>query len=251
MTTISSPKSDSCRPSLEIRVPPNIYPLEHPETQRGIALLQQLINLAATVGDCLDRVQSDLADSNCCTCVLRNLQEPVKQYSHGLAERYELEQMSRDLPANLTDIAAFASIKAKMNRELRKHVALIEANLKHHGEGLDIGRLFSTDADLLVRIGIDVDHLMRLVLDAYDRQEVELCHLCGKLTDDLITPENLVKSWAPPEAGTGPGRQLATRMASSRLQSLRASVGGLRPARPDTTGFSRVPSRIPSRKSRP
>lgn len=247
MTIISSPKSDSCRPSLEIHVPPNVYPLEHPETQKGIALLQQLIDLAAAVGDSLDRIQSDLPDSNCCTCVLRNLQEPVNKYSHGLAERYELDQVNRDLPANLTDVAAFASIRAKMNRELRKHVTLIEASLRHYGEGLDMGRLLSADVDLLVRIGVDVDHLMRLVLDAYDRPELKLCHLCGNETDDL-TPENVVRSWAP-ERDNGPAGRLA-RMASNRLQSPRASVGGLRLASSRTIGSSRVPSRIPSRRTR-
>ena len=247
MTTISSPKSDSCRPSLEIRVPPNVYPLEHPKTQRGITLLQQLIDLAATVGDSLDRVQSDLPDSNCCTCVLRNLQEPVNKYSHALAERYELDQVSRHAPANLTDAAAFASIKARLNRELRTHVSLIEASLKHYGEGLDIGRLFSADVDLLVRIGVDVDHLMHLVLDAYDRPELKVCHLCGNETDDL-TPENVVRSWKP-EADTGPAGRLA-RMASERLQSPRASVGGLRLASSRAIGSARVPSRIPSRGTR-
>ena len=228
-------------------MPPNVYPLEHPETQKGIALLQQLIDLAAAVGDSLDRVQSGLPDSNCCTCVLWNLQQPVNRYSHGLAERYELDQVSRDVPANLSDAAAFASIKAKMNRELRKHVALIEASLKHYGEGLDIGRIFSADVDLLINIGVDVDRLMRLVLDAYDRRESEVCHLCGNEKDGL-TPENLVRSWAP-EVDTGPASRLA-RMASSRPQSSRASVGGLRLVSSKPFGSSGVASRIPSRRSR-
>lgn len=247
MPTVTSPKSDSSRPSLEIHVPLNVYPLEHPKTQHGIALLQQLIDLAAAVGDSLDRIQSDLPSSNCCTCILRNLQEPVNRYSHSLAERYELDQIRRDVPANLTDTAVFASIKAKMNRELRKHVALIEASLRYYGEGLDIGRLFSADVDLLIRIGVDVEHLMRLVLDAYDRPELKVCHLCGSEADDL-TPDNVVRSWAP-EADTGPAGRLA-RMASSRLQYPRASVGGLRLASSKMLGFSRVPSRIPSRRTR-
>ncbi|MDI1492450.1 MAG: hypothetical protein OHK93_003664 [Ramalina farinacea] len=194
MPTVTSPKSDSSRPSLEIHVPLNVYPLEHPKTQHGIALLQQLIDLAAAVGDSLDRIQSDLPSSNCCTCILRNLQEPVNRYSHSLAERYELDQIRRDVPANLTDTAVFASIKAKMNRELRKHVALIEASLRYYGEGLDIGRLFSADVDLLIRIGVDVEHLMRLVLDAYDRPELKSKVIANLLQTKISYLQNPTES---------------------------------------------------------
>ena len=248
MTSIFSPQSDTSRSSLEMHVPASVYPLEHPETQKGIALLQQLINLAFAVGDGLHHVQSAFYDTNCCLCALSRLQGPVQRYSQGLAERYELN-VGPSSPTNLNEADAFTSLKARLNRELKRHVTCIEKALKYYGEKIDVARIFSDDAKLLIRIGTEVDHLLQLVIEAGDAKEAKVCEKCGKETNSLTSAT--LSSRRARSADTGPAGQLAA-MANTRLQPPRASVGGLRLARSSTlTDFPKRLSPIPERRSRP
>lgn len=177
MSSVTVQKTDSSSlPDLKIEIPASCFPLSHPKTVEGVAALQQIIDLAATVADSIDHVQSQIRDLRC-DCLLDRLNDPVRHYAEKLKALYPYQATSTTpVSKQATGLAIFIGAKVRLRRELKAHVGLIEGMLWRHGENLKVVELFTPDVDLLTELGREVAQLIDLIL----AQGTKPCQNCEK-----------------------------------------------------------------------
>lgn len=165
MSSVTVQKTDSSSlPDLEIKIPACCYHLSHPKMEQGVAALQQIIDLAATLADSIDHVQSNIRDLRC-NCLLDRLNDPVRSYSVKLKARYPDQVTSTTLVSKqASGLAVFIGAKVRMRRELKAHVKCIEGMLVQHDESVKIVEVFAPDVDLLSELGEEVAKLIDLIL---------------------------------------------------------------------------------------
>ena len=177
MSSVTVQKTDSSSlTDLEIKIPASCYQLSHPKMEEGIAALQQIIDLASTLADSIDHVQSNIRDLRC-DCLLDRLNEPLRHYSEKLRARYP-DQVTPTTPVSkqASGLAGFIGAKVRIRRELKAHVKCIEYVLFQHGESVNIVEVFAPDADLLSELGGEVAKL----IDAILAQALKPCQSCEK-----------------------------------------------------------------------
>ena len=161
MATITSHQGDlSSTMDLQIKVPANIYLLSNSQIAKTIAYLQQLVDLASTITDSLDQVQSAIRDLGC-DCILARINAPIKAYTNNLKAMYPNHHfLTAHSAMQGTGLAVYIGAKVRLRRTLRIHVQLIEDDLFLHGEKIKIVDVFSPDAKALADLGSDVSTMI-------------------------------------------------------------------------------------------